>query len=201
MNTDTGAGGPRAEKNGVRGLVAVAALAVVLSGCQSKAQSTAPHVRARSTTAADTAAPAAAGGSCHARPGPLPDPVCTPGVTNPNVNQGNINDTVCRSGWTATIRPPASYTDKLKREGIAAYGYTDTDSRSYEEDHLISLELGGSPDDPKNLWPEPGGSPNAKDKVENDLKAAVCSGRVKLVDAQKAISTDWTTAEKAVGIG
>lgn len=201
MNMDTGAGRTRAEKTGARSLVAVAALAVVLSGCQSKAQSTAPHTRARSTTAANTAAPPAAGGSCHARPGPLPDPACTPGVTNPNVSQANINATVCKSGWTATIRPSASYTDKLKKQGIAAYGYTDTDLRSYEEDHLISLELGGSPDDPKNLWPEPGGSPNAKDKVENDLKAAVCASRIKLADAQKAIATDWTTAEKVVGIG
>jgi hypothetical protein len=187
-------------------LIAVAALSVALSGCQSKT-GTAPTPQGRAETSAgsqgsgSTVAPPAAGGSCHVRPGPLPDPACTPGVVNPNVNQGNIKDTVCKSGWTATIRPPASYTNKLKTQGIAAYGYTDTNPRSYEEDHLISLELGGSPDDAKNLWPEPGASPNAKDKIENDLKAAVCSGRVQLTAAQQAIATDWTTAEKVVGIG
>jgi hypothetical protein len=26
--------------------------------------------------------------------------------------------------------------------------------KDYEEDHLISLELGGAPRDPKNLWPQ-----------------------------------------------
>jgi hypothetical protein len=184
-------------------MTAVAVLALALSGCAGKSTAVkpTPQGRAKSTSAANTALPPAAGGSCHARPGPLPDPVCTPGVANPNVSQATIKDTICKSGWTATIRPPASYTNKLKTQGIVAYGYTDTDTKSYEEDHLISLELGGSPDDPKNLWPEPGGIPNAKDKVENDLKSAVCDGRVKLVDAQRTIATDWTTAEKLVGIG
>jgi hypothetical protein len=150
---------------------------------------------------ATSAAPAAVGGTCHARPGPLPDASCTPGATNPQVTQANIKSTICKSGWTATIRPPVSVTDKLKRQGIGAYGYTDKSMGSYEEDHLISLELGGAPDDPKNLWPEPGASPNPKDKVENDLNSAVCGGRVKLADAQHAIATDWTTAEHVLGIG
>lgn len=146
-------------------------------------------------------APAAAGGSCHARPGPLPDANCTPGVANPDVTQSSIHSTICKSGWTATVRPPASYTDNLKRQQIAAYGYTDTSLRDHEEDHLVSLELGGSPSDPKNLWPEPGASPNPKDKVENALNGAVCSGRITLAAAQHAIATDWTTAEKVTGIG
>ena len=117
------------------------------------------------------------------------------------MTQENIASTICKSGWTATIRPPASMTNKLKTEGIRDYGYSDTSMSSYEEDHLISLELGGAPSDPRNLWPEPGKIPNAKDKVENDLNRAVCGGQVKLADAQHAIATDWTTAEKLLGIG
>jgi len=31
--------------------------------------------------------------------------------------------------------------------------YVDKAPSHYEEDHLISLELGGNPRDPKNLWP------------------------------------------------
>ena len=182
--------------------MAAAAVSLVLAGCQSTPTSgPTPQGRSKSASGVQSTVPPAAGGSCHARPGPLPDPVCTPGAVNSDVTQANIKDTVCKSGWTATIRPPTSYTNKLKTQGIAAYGYKDTDLRSYEEDHLISLELGGSPDDPKNLWPEPGASPNAKDKVENDLKSAICSGRAKLVDVQKAIATDWTTAEQVLGIG
>jgi hypothetical protein len=128
--------------------------------------------------------------------GELPDPACTPGVADPRVTQDNLAATICRSGYTRTVRPPVAYTDRLKREGMLAYGFADSIS-NHEEDHLISLELGGSPDDPRNLWPEPGRSPNAKDGVENQLHALVCSGRVALARAQAAIAADWTTAVAA----
>lgn len=133
-------------------------------------------------------------GQCRIR-GALPDLNCTPGVTNPVVTQSTIGTTICLSGWTKTIRPPASYTDHLKGQQIAQYGYADTSPADYEEDHLISLELGGDPTDPHNLWPQPRyGSPNAanKDKIENYLKAQVCNGSLSLADAQKGIATDWT---------
>ncbi len=137
--------------------------------------------------------PELAAAACHAN-GVLPDANCTPGSINPNVTQDNINQTICVRGFTKTIRPDASYTNKLKAEQMTAYGYTDS-IHAHEEDHLISLELGGSPDDPKNLWPEPDASPNPKDKVENYLHAAICDGRIALHDAQVRIATDWTTAE------
>ena len=77
---------------------------------------------------------------------------------------------------------------------IKAYGYTDKSPRDYEEDHLISLELGGNTTDPKNLWPEPGASPNPKDKIENLCHEKVCSGQITLGQAQQEIATDWPTA-------
>ena len=129
--------------------------------------------------------------ACHARD-TLPDPTCTPGVSDPAVTQANIASTICVPGYTKTVRPTVSYTDKLKTQQMRQYGYTDS-IHLHEEDHLISLELGGSPSDPKNLWPEPGQSPNPKDKVENALHAAVCSGRLTLTEAQNRITTDWTT--------
>src|SRR5690242_17427199 len=39
----------------------------------------------------------------------LPDPNCTPGVTNPDVTQDNLDSTICARGYTKTIRPPVSY--------------------------------------------------------------------------------------------
>src|SRR5258708_3844160 len=42
---------------------------------------------------------------CHIN-GVLPDSTCTPGSTNPNVTQANIQQTICVSGYTQTIRPP-----------------------------------------------------------------------------------------------
>jgi len=51
-----------------------------------------------------------------------------------------------------------------------------------------------------NLWPEVGKLPNPKDKVENDLHKAVCSGKVTLAAAQQAIASDWMTAEAKLGV-
>ncbi|GAC1390917.1 MAG: hypothetical protein NVSMB46_01720 [Candidatus Saccharimonadales bacterium] len=142
------------------------------------------------------APPTATNAQCHLN-GQLPDPVCTPGVANANVTQENIQQTICVQGYTKTIRPPASYTNQLKQQQMMSYGFQDS-PRMHEEDHLISLELGGSPTDPKNLWPEPGASPNPKDKIENTLHAAICSGKISLQDAQTRISKDWTTAEQGL---
>jgi hypothetical protein len=55
----------------------------------------------------------------------------------------------------------------------------------YQEDHLISLELGGDPADPRNLWPEPYPRASDVDSIENDLNAKVCSGSLSLADAQQ----------------
>jgi hypothetical protein len=123
----------------------------------------------------------------------LPDGACTPGGISPAVTQDNIHSTICVSGYSTSVRPPESVTNKIKKERLVAYG--DTDSMSdYELDHLISLELGGCPDCVSNLWPEPYANPlgaHEKDKVENYLHKEVCDGTITLHDAQEEIATDW----------
>lgn len=149
-------------------------------------------------------------GSCHyGNEGgqPLPDPSCTPGATSPDVTQASIDTTICKSGYTSTIRPPVSVTGPEKQANAASYGFTGS-MHDAEYDHLISLELGGDPNDPRNIWvepPSPGHRPgsgvfNPKDTVENNLHTAVCDGTVTLAAAQQAIATDWTTAEQKLGI-
>ncbi len=135
-------------------------------------------------------------GECHSVNG-LPDPICTPGVGDPRVTQANVLTTICVSGYTTKVRPSTVYTDALKVEQIKAYGYTDTALADYEEDHLIPLELGGHPTDPKNLWPEPrsGAYPAAmKDGIENSLHNKVCSGLMTLLAARASIAMNWESA-------
>ena len=128
----------------------------------------------------------------------LPAPSTT-GLLNPDVTQATIGQTICQRGWTSTIRPPATYTSHLKASqlvGTYSY-YSDKIPSDYEEDHLISLELGGSPTSPANLWPEPyAGKYGArvKDQLENKLKRLICSGRISLTEAQQAISSNWYSA-------
>jgi hypothetical protein len=107
----------------------------------------------------------------------------TPGVLNPAVTQATIGSTICRRGWTKTIRPPVSYTNGLKATGLLRYGLHGPPS-AFQEDHLISLELGGNPTDPRNLWPEPYPRAAAVDQVENQLNHLVCTGKLTLAQGQ-----------------
>jgi hypothetical protein len=72
---------------------------------------------------------------------------------------------------------------------MSAYGDSGPMS-GYEYDHFVPLELGGAVNDARNLWPEPGASPNPKDAVEGELRAWVCDGQMTLAQAQRAITTD-----------
>jgi hypothetical protein len=108
----------------------------------------------------------------------------TPGALNPQVTQATIAQTICRGGWTRTIRPPVSYTNDLKQKGVVQYHLRGPPS-AFQEDHLISLELGGAPDDPRNLWPEPYPRAAAVDRIENELNHRVCTGSLTLAQAQR----------------
>ena len=127
---------------------------------------------------------------CHAINNTLPDPKCTPGAIDPAVTQDNIDSTICIPGYTKTVRPPVSITEPQKLESMKAYGFTDSPG-NYEFDHLIPLELGGAPDDAKNLWPQPHSSSFTKDGLENYLHGQVCSGNMDLKSAQHEIATNW----------
>src|SRR5690348_4668973 len=69
--------------------------------------------------------------------GVVASPSLTPGVLNAAVTQATIGSTICVRGWTATVRPPTSYTSALKLRQMSTYGETGPSS-GYQEDHLIS---------------------------------------------------------------
>ena len=129
----------------------------------------------------------------------LPNRSLTPGAINPAVTQANIQQTICVRGWTRTVRPPESFTYRLKRHQIREYGYHDRRLSHYEEDHLIPLDLGGAPADPQNLWPEPrhprdGWTADKKNELEAVLVRLVCTGELPLNAARRAIARDWEQA-------
>ena len=106
----------------IRELLVAAAIAVlVIAFFTSRRQSERPLVRASATL--------------------------TPGALNPDVTEETIRSTICVRGWTRTVRPPVEYTNDLKVKQMRDYGETGPTSQ-YQEDHLISLELGGAPTDP-----------------------------------------------------
>jgi hypothetical protein len=129
----------------------------------------------------------------------LPDPDLTPGVAS-----DITKEELCNKSFHT--RDERLVTDDMKKQVYAAYKITPGKGvcakkpnvntgrpEACEIDHLISLELGGA-NDIKNLWPQPYTQhPGAheKDGLENWLNKQVCSGAIKLADAQKAIATDW----------
>jgi Putative secretion activating protein len=123
-------------------------------------------------------------------------------VLNPAVTQGNIAITICKPGWTKSIRPGVSYTNWVKRHYLENLGIPWGNARRFELDHIVPLELGGHPYAEANLqiqpWQGEDGA-RAKDKVETWLKRQVCAGRVKLKDAQECIYNHWHECRKELG--
>ena len=177
-----------------------------------------------------------------------PHPALTPGATNPDVTQGNIRDNICNPRWrTKLIRPPAAYTSRLKRKQLREYGDTVHQTRGqlinpntgkvdttrcvahsdnmacYEEDHLISLEDGGDPTDPRNLWPEPYNTKvgwvimgaHQKDIVEGFIHDEICydiphfkrssyvpaTTSVTLKRGQEVLAHDWYACYESIKDG
>ena len=131
----------------------------------------------------------------------IPNPKLTPGLTNPAVTQKSIGTTICVVGYTKTIRPPVSYTNKLKYDQLHS-GYNvqgDMNMRNYEEDHLIPLEVGGHPSSKLNLFPQYYAATygaRVKDRLENKIHLLVCSGKITLKAGQAAFVPDWTVGYK-----
>lgn len=125
----------------------------------------------------------------------IPDHQRTPGALDRKITQGSIAETICVPGWTATVRPPTSYTNRLKAQQMRAE-HLPGNARDYEEDHLVPLCVGGSPRDRHNLWPQPRSgqwTATFKDQLEASVCRAVCRGAMTLEQGQQIfLRPDWT---------
>jgi hypothetical protein len=131
---------------------------------------------------------------------------------NPDVTPENIKSTVCVPNWDKPVRPRVSITNKIKIAKMDSLGIARSDAASFELDHVISLVLGGAPQDPRNLriqqwYGNPVETPkdadgldtqaHLKDALEVRLHKLVCSGQIDLREAQSCIYADWRAcAEK-----
>lgn len=111
---------------------------------------------------------------------------------------------LCVRGYSGSVRPRGDAWRRIKDAVYSRYGIPrgqrsmlDAKGRShpaYAIDHLIPIELGGSPGDLRNLWPEPIKESRQKDRVENAMHSLVCSGAISIASAQSAIARDWRSA-------
>ena len=173
-------------KQSTRGL-GCAVLLVLASGCTS--------VRA---PVEERQVPVGAGAS--AVRSPLMEP---PGAFLTDVTQSSIATTICKSGWTATVRPSSTFTQGVKFKLLREADLDRQRASDYELDHFVPLALGGHPRSIDNLWLQRwDGEWDAriKDRLERRLQVLVCAGRVTLQAAQTAIQRNWKGAyRKYVG--
>jgi hypothetical protein len=147
---------------------------------------TAPTTTTPTTSAPTTTAPTTTTPTTSAPTTPTTTTAGVPAdMLNPAVTPASIATTICVSGYTTTIRPPVSFTDRLKVHQIMTYGYADRQVRDYEEDHVIALEIGGAAAATVNLFPEPHAFSIPDDTLENSLHSGVCTGRLGLAEAQR----------------
>jgi hypothetical protein len=136
-------------------------------------------------------------GACSVAPRQGQGPVPAHGAVDPSVTQWNIQQTICVSDYTSRVGPPTSYTNRIKIQLMVKARIEPSHANELELDHIIPLGLGGDPWAIENLQLQPWeGSEGAqrKDRIEVKLQCLVCSGQVRLVDAQREIADDWQAA-------
>ena len=120
-----------------------------------------------------------------------PNHVLTPGAAR------RISlEKVCSLSHEEVVKQVSPY---QRQKVFEEYGIPLDQADKYEVDYLITPGLGGD-DDLRNLWPEPYNTPtwnaHVKDTLEERLHELVCSHRLDLSEAQKAITSDWIAAYK-----
>lgn len=107
-----------------------------------------------------------------------PDPVLTPGVTNPQCT----TEMICPH-----VRNPRHVPQRIKNMVLKNYNMVEfCHQHKCEIDHLIPLELCGS-NDIRNLWAQPPPDWQHKDIFEDMYHRAVCGGQMTLQQAQDEI--------------
>ena len=143
--------------------------------------------------------------ACNSTPTREALPTLSPSLTqtvpaealNPDVRQETIHQTICVSGYTASVRPSTIYTNGVKRKLMRQQSLPTTAAAYFELDHHVPLALGGHPRNLQNLmlqhWEGDGGA-KKKDRLERKLQMLVCADKVMLDDARRAIWFDWQGA-------
>lgn len=99
----------------------------------------------------------------------------TVSILNAAVTDQTLAQTVCRPGWSADYRRHHPVRLKVRK--------------GFVRDHVVSIELGGN-SSAQNVRYQPTAEAKSKDLIERRLHREVCSGRMRLGEAQKLI-LEW----------
>jgi 5-methylcytosine-specific restriction endonuclease McrA len=127
----------------------------------------------------------------HCRLAALPDRSCSPGAYSPRLTKAVI----CSSRFhhRKTTRVSRSEKHAVEREyGLPTGSY----SRALVIDHIVPLRVGGT-NNIANLFPEEYAFANhspgyvVKNRLDGQLRARICAGRIALRAAQRQIAANW----------
>ena len=178
--------------------LALVAVLVTLAGCaeMGKPRSPTPTSQANSSSSA----------SEPPQPIDLPCMQTSHGciALNTDVTQESLEHTICAAGYTKTIRPSVGFANGLKARLLRQAGLDKSHMVDYELDHIIPIEVGGHSRKLSNLrlqtwWGEDGAV--TKDVLEHRLQRMICSGQIKLADAQYCIGEDWHACRAGIAAG
>ena len=113
---------------------------------------------------------------------------------NPDVTQETIQETICRHGYTHTVRPATSFTNKIKLRLMREEGIPEADTSEWALDHILALTLGGHPRQLSNLQLLTQHDNSRKSRIEVKLNCFVCRGQMSLDQAQTEVVADWQAA-------
>ena len=114
-----------------------------------------------------------------------PNAQLTPGSLNPRVRQTTVRQTICSPAWLEAQRPAASFDRSITRRITASYGLGS--ASGYVLDRLVPIELGGSPHDARNIWPQLPQPAKARDRLEHTLHTRICNNTITLAHARALI--------------
>lgn len=142
------------------------------------------------------AAPVGAPAHCRSREfadGALgADPSCTPGALNPAA-VANPSRTICSRSYEVRLARRAAAAQTHKLALMLEYGSPGNPS-TYVVAQRVPAEDGGSPANPKNLWPMPvygWGGALTEATVAFSLHDQICRGAITVRQAARFLKGDW----------
>ncbi len=120
------------------------------------------------------------------------DPRCTPGALNPAA-VANPRNTICRPRYETVLAKREAAAQARKIAMMIRYGSAGNPS-TYVVAQRVPAEDGGSPSDPRNLWPMPldgWGGAFTESVVANSLHDQICHGTITIRQAARVLDGDW----------
>ena len=107
------------------------------------------------------------------------------------VTQGTLRSTICKRGWSESVRPPYEWSHAHKQRLMRERGIPASEFGAWTLDHIQPIEDGGSPADPRNLQLQTKAAALAKDLDENRIHWNICNGRSTLAEGQAEMLRLW----------